>query len=50
MEEEREPEPVDLVRNVRVEEGQQAAHIIQTVDLQRRRRRSVYGFRHVHTH
>lgn len=33
MEEEREPETVELIRNVRVEEGQQAAYIIQTVNL-----------------
>lgn len=33
MEEEREPETVELIRNIGVEEGQQAAHIIQTVDL-----------------
>ena len=33
MEEEREPQTVELIRNIRVEEGQQTAHIIQTVDL-----------------
>lgn len=33
MEEEREPETVELVRNIGVEERQQAAHVIQTVDL-----------------
>lgn len=33
MEEEREPETVELIRNIRVEKRQQATHIIQTVDL-----------------
>lgn len=35
MEEEREPETIELIRNIRVEEGQQATHIIQTVNLQK---------------
>lgn len=35
VEEEGEPEAVKLIWNVGVEEGQQATHIIQTVDLQK---------------
>ena len=33
VEEEGEPEAIELVRHVGVEEGKQAAHIIQTVNL-----------------
>lgn len=33
MEEEREPETVELIRNIWVEEGQQTTHIIQAVNL-----------------
>ena len=33
MEEEREPQPVELIRDVRVEEWQQATHIIHTGNL-----------------
>lgn len=46
MEEEREPQTVELIRNIRVEEGQQAAHIIQTVDLHKS---SVLVQKHINT-
>lgn len=37
MEEEGEPETIELIWDIRVEEGQQAAHVIQAVDLSERR-------------
>lgn len=33
MKEEGEPETVELIWNIRVKEGKQAAYVIQTVDL-----------------
>lgn len=33
MEEQRQPEPVELIRDLRVEERQQPAHLIQAVHL-----------------
>lgn len=37
MEEERQPKTVELIRHIRVEERQKAAHIIQTMDLHKER-------------
>lgn len=33
MEEERQPEPVELIRDLGVEEGQQPTHLVQAVHL-----------------
>lgn len=38
MQEQREPDPVELVRDLRVEERQEPTHLVQTVHLGRRHR------------
>ena len=43
MEEQRQPEPVELIRDLGVEKGQQPAHLVQAVHLGARAWRSVPG-------